>query len=400
MDSRYTVPPDGSREVDCPQTQCMREVESNSQRGDRAIRRLTGALSESGVTDSIIGICPDVNGRPIRAQTQIRYAEIMIRVICGDDEFAVSNALEERLAKVASPDLRDANVTTFDASNTMLAQVIDTARAVPFMSDRRAIVVKNMLTPLEDRTSKVRGDWGDLGKVMTQDGLGIPNELIFVDYAMLRLAGPNLKPLAAVAEVERYSAPKRADLERWIRERAAFNGLTISARGMARFIALAGDNTRRIDSELRKLAVYADGRPLDERDIELMVSDAHQEGIFRVVDAIINRQAGEAMAGLNSLIQSGDSIDGILFLLSRQLRQLVMASDLMMRGVPRQEIGNRLNLRFAWMVDKTVRQANSSGHQRLKEMHRSVLEVDFSTKTGQADRKLLAELMIARLASL
>lgn len=357
-------------------------------------------MSGNGITDSIIGICPDANGLPGRVRTQIRYAETMIRVICGDDEFAVSNALEDRLAKVASPDLRDANVTTFDASNTMLAQVMDTARAVPFMSDRRAIVVKNMLAPLEDRTSKVRGDWGDLGKVMTQDGLGIPNELIFVDYAMLRLTGPNLKPLAAVAEVERYSAPKRADLERWIRERAAFNGLTISARGMARFIALAGDKTRRIDSELRKLAVYADGRPLDERDIELMVSDAHQEGIFRVVDAIINRQAGEAMAGLNSLIQSGDSIDGILFLLSRQLRQLVMASDLMMRGVPRQEIGNRLNLRFAWMVDKTVRQANSSGHQRLREMHRSVLEVDFSTKTGQSDRKLLAELMIARLASL
>lgn len=341
-----------------------------------------------------------MNGRSVRVQTQIRYAETMIRVICGDDEFAVSNALEDRLAKVASPDLRDANVTTFDAPNTMLAEVMDTARAVPFMSDRRAIVVKNMLAPVEDRNSKVRGDWAKLGNVMTQDGLGISNELIFVDYAMLRLTSPNLKPLAAVAEVERYAAPKRADLERWIRERAAFNGLTISATGMARFIALAGDNTRRIDSELRKLAVYADGRPLDERDIELMVSDAHQEGIFRVVDAIINRQAGEALAGVNSLTQSGESIDGILYLLSRQLRQLVMASELLMRGVPRQEIGNRLNLRFGWLVDKTVRQANSSGYQRLLEMHRSVLEVDFSTKTGQMDRKLFAELLIARLANL
>lgn len=330
----------------------------------------------------------------------MRYAEVMIRVICGDDEFAVSNALEARLGAIATPDLREANVTTFDSQGTMLAEVIDTARAVPFMTDRRAIVVKNMLAPLEDRNKKVRGDWSNLGSVIAKDGIGIPNELIFVDYAPLRLTSPNLKPLAAVAEVERYALPKRAELDRWIRERAAFNGLTLSGRGMARFTALAGDNTRRIDSELRKLALYADGRPLDERDVELMVPDAHQEVIFKVVDAIVDRKAGDALSGVSSLIQNGETVEGILFLLSRQLRTLVMASEMMMRGVPRQEISDRLNLRFGWLLDKTVRQANRSGYQRLLNMHRSVLEVDFATKTGRMDRKLATELVITRLSSL
>lgn len=330
----------------------------------------------------------------------MRYAEVMIRVICGDDEFAVSNALEARLGAIATPDLREANVTTFDSQGTMLAEVIDTARAVPFMSDRRAIVVKNMLAPLEDRNKKVRGDWSNLGSVIAKDGIGIPNELIFVDYAPLRLTSPNLKPLAAVAEVERYALPKRAELDRWIRERAAINGLTLSGRGTARFTALAGDNTRRIDSELRKLALYADGRPLDERDVELMVPDAHQEVIFKVVDAIVDRKAGDALSGVSSLIQNGETVEGILFLLSRQLRTLVMASEMMMRGVPRQEISNRLNLRFGWLLDKTVRQVNRSGYQRLLDMHRSVLEVDFATKTGRMDRKLATELVITRLSSL
>lgn len=324
----------------------------------------------------------------------------MIRVICGDDEFAVSNALDERLGAITTPDLRDANVTTFDSSNTMLAEVIDTARAVPFMSDRRAIVVKNMLAPLEDRNKGARGDWSELGSVIARDGYSISNELIFVDNAPLKLTSPNLKPLAAMAEVERYSPPKRAELDRWVRDRAAFIGLIINPRGMARFIALAGDNTRRIDSELRKLALYADGRTLDERDVDLMVSDAHEEGIFRVVDAIINRQSGDALAGVNSLIQSGETTDGILYLLSRQLRTLIMVSELLMDGVPRQEIGNRLNIRLAWLLDKNVRQATRSGHRRLLEMHRSLLEVDFATKTGRMDRKLTAELLITRLASL
>ena len=334
-----------------------------------------------------------------RAGWCMGYAEVMIRVICGDDEFAVSNALNARLDAITTPDLREANVTVFESASTQLIEVMDTARAYPFMADRRAIVVKGMLGPLESSGNRARGGWDGLGKVIARDGFSIVNELIFVDFQPLRLSNANLKPLAAIANVERHTKPKRGDLERWIRERALSHGVDLTSRAMGRFVVLAGDDTRRIDSELLKLALYADGRRMDVGDVELMVSDAHSEGIFRVIDAVIDRQTRAAVNGLSNLIRNGESIEGILFLLARQLRMLLVASELMSRGVAKQEIGNRLNLRFGWLLDKTTRQAGKTGYNRLAAMHRDVLEVDVLTKTGKVDRKLAIEMLIAKLAT-
>ena len=328
------------------------------------------------------------------------YPEVMIRVICGDDEFAVSNALDARLDAITTPDLRDANVTTFDSPNTSLSEVMDTSRAVPFMSDRRAVVVKGMLGPLEDRKGRVRADWSELGKVIARDGFSIVNELIFVDYVPLRLSNPNLKPLAAVAEVERYSPPKRGELEKWVRERTLHHDLQFTAKGLATFMLLAGDATRRIDSELNKLALYADGRRLNERDVALMVSDAHDDGIFRVVDAVIDRNSRSAIGGLHRIVQNGETVDGVIHLLSRQIRTLILAKEMMARGVPRQEMGTRLEIRFNWLLEKTTRQASRSGMERLVAMHRQILEVDHGTKTGRLNRDLSMEILIAKLASL
>ena len=328
------------------------------------------------------------------------YAEVMIRIICGDDEFAVSNALNDRLDAIASQDLREANVSTFESPNTTLAEVMDTARGVPFMSDRRAVVVAGMLAPLEERGGRVRGDWADFGKVMSKDGFSIVNELIFVDYSLLRLSNANLKPLAAIAEVERYPKPKRGELQKWVRDRAFVYDLRFTEKGMEKFMVVAGDDTRRIDSELRKLKLYADGRTLNEMDVGLMVSDAHDEGIFRVVDAAIDGNSKVAFAGLHSILQNGQTVDGVLGLISRQLRMLIIANDLTKQGVPRDEIGTRLAIRFDWLLDKTLRQASRTGIDKLIAMHASVADIELEMKTGRLDRKLSVEVLIGRMAAL
>ena len=328
------------------------------------------------------------------------YPEDMIRVICGDDEFAVSNALNDRLDALTTPDLRDANVTTFDSSNTTLAEVLDTARAVPFMSDRRAVVAKGMLAPLEERGGRVRGDWADFGKVIARDGFSIVNELIFVDYSPLRLSNANLKPLAAIAEVERHSKPRRNELQKWVRDRAFTYDLKFTEKGMATFLDLAGDDTRRIDSELRKLVLYSDGRTLNDRDVTLMVSDAHDEGIFRVVDAVVDGNAKAAIGGLQSILQNGQTVDGVLGLITRQLRILILANDLLARGLPRDEIGTRLAIRFDWLLAKTTRQASRIGTDRLIAMHGRVADIDLETKNGLLDRKLSVEVLVGRLTGL
>jgi DNA polymerase-3 subunit delta len=319
----------------------------------------------------------------------------MIRLIHGDDEFTVANSLKAYLDALGPPELRAPNVTIFEAPNAPMGEVFAAARISPFLTDRRAVVVKGMLKPFETRGEKVRSDWESFGERISSEGMQIANDLIFVENVRLRLSSGPLKALASIAEVERHDVPVRRDRPQWIRKRFQFHGAAASAAAIGRFNVLGGDDIRRLDSEIQKLALYADGRTLQPDDIDLMVADASQDRIFNVMDAIIEGRHNLAIGGVQNLIANGESIEGIFALLTRQVRILIVAAHLLQKGVSRQEIGRRLRLNMDWLVNKTCQQALRVGSDRLRRMHLHMLEIDIGMKTGRADRRLAVEMLIA-----
>ena len=323
----------------------------------------------------------------------------MIRVIHGDDEFSISNALESLLNSLGPPDLRAPNVTTFEAPNVPMNEVFAAARISPFLMDRRAIVVKGMLKPLDTRGDKVRTDWEKFGDRISDEAMQITNELIFVENVPLRMNARSLKTLAALADVEEHRVPNRRERMDWLRRRFEFHGVPASASAIGRCDAIGGDDTRRLDSEIQKLAIYANGKTLQTGDIDLMVADVSEDRIFNVMDAIIEGRHRQAIGGVQNLIANGESIEGIFALLTRQVRQLIVAAHMLERGSRNPEVGRRLRINFPWLVDKTCRQALSVGSTRLKAMHLQMLDIDEGVKTGRVDRRLAIEMLIAALVA-
>ena len=321
----------------------------------------------------------------------------MIRLIHGDDEFSIANSLEAHLAELGPPELRAPNVTVFESPNASMAEVFATAMVSPFMTDRRAVVVKGMLTPMDTRGGNVRSDWASFGDRIANEGMQITNDLIFVENVPLKLTSRSLKALASLAEVERYSVPGRDERIRWIRGRFDFHSVAASEGAIKRFNEIGGDDVRRMDSEIRKLALYADGRTLQPKDIDLMVADTSQDRIFNVMDAIIEGRHNLAIGGVQNLIANGESIEGIFALLTRQVRILIIAAHMLRRGAARSEIAQRLRINMPWLLDKTCRQASRIGSVRLRAMHLHMLEVDVGTKTGRVDRRLAVEMLVSGL---
>ena len=321
----------------------------------------------------------------------------MIRVIHGDDEFSVANALEAHLSSLGPPELRAPNTTVFEAPNARMGEVFAAARIAPFLTDRRAVVVKGMLKPIDTRGERVRGDWEKFGDRIANEAMQITNELIFVETVLLKLNARALKNLAALAEIEAHRLPSRRERESWIRRRFEFHGVNAANTAINRFDAIAGNDTRRIDSEIQKLGLYADGRTLNARDIDMMVVDVSEARIFNVMDAIIEGRLEQTIGGVQNLISNGESIEGIFGLLTRQVRILISTAHLLESGTNRSEIGKRLKINLPWLLDKTCRQASRVGSARLKSMHLRMLDIDIDMKTGRADRRIAVEMLVSAL---
>ena len=321
----------------------------------------------------------------------------MIRLIHGDDEFSIANSLEAHLAALGPPELREPNMTVFEAPNARMADVFAAVLISPFLTDRRAVVVKGMLKPMDTPGERVRADWESFGDRVSREAMQITNDLIFVENVRLKLTSRPLKALTSFAEVETYSVPSRRDRIGWIRQRFDFHHVQASANAIIRFNDIGGDDVRRLDSEIQKLALYADGRMLQPKDIDLMVADTSQDRIFNVMDAIIEGRHNLAIGGVQNLIANGESIEGIFALLTRQVRILIVAAHMLERRTPNLEIGRRLRINMPWLLDKTCKQASRIGANRLRAMHLHMLEVDVGAKTGRVDRRLAVEMLVSGL---
>ncbi len=326
----------------------------------------------------------------------------MIQLIYGEDVVSAEEALTEITRNTGPDDLRDINYTSFLAEEVTPEQLNAAVFTIPFMSDFRVVVVRGLLTTLERRGRRASGarsngnplgQWADL-----PDALGsIPptTNLTFVDGALSK-SNPMLRKLAPQSEAREFPLPRERDMPGWIMGRSKTLGVEVEPRASATLAEAIGRQPRLIDTELRKLALYADGRTVTEEDVRQMVAYVREANIFQAVDAVIDGRADVALRLITRIMDDGSPAAYILTMLARQVRLLLVAKDMTTRGVPKEDIGRRLRL-SGWVLNKTLQQERRMTHEYLAYFHERLIDTDLTLKTKPIAEQLAIEMLVADL---
>ena len=261
----------------------------------------------------------------------------MIRVLHGEDEYARSEALVKIRESAASPEMRDPNTTVFEGRGFTVNDVIGAAQFVPFMADRRVVIVHGVLGRMQKRDKSLGNEWRELTAKLSE--IPATTELVFVEDVSLRDNGLALKSVGPSARIQQYRIMRRQELETWVRDRFVFYGAKTNREAVARIAWLAGTDTRLLDQEIKKLALYAGNREVTSEHINIMVPDARETNIFAAVDAVLERRPAVAMKLLYSLLSGGSSVQRILSMLARQVRLLILTIELQKQGIESEELG-------------------------------------------------------------
>ncbi len=330
----------------------------------------------------------------------------MIRVYHGDDDFSKDEAVARVRMSLGIPEIRDANTTELEGK-FKLAEVMAVAMAMPFLADKRAVIVRDLLTRVEANNKSVGDEWDGLASHLK----GVPSstELIFVESkverdderdkkrADLRKGGRGLRVVGQGTEVREFRELKGEDLNRWVRDRVANYGGDIQPDAVARLVLLVGGNLRLLDQEIRKLTVHSFGREVRRADVDLLVSAASEESIFDAVDEVLERRPGAAMKRMYALLDEGRSSSEILTMLARQVRVVLLARELRGSGVSQDEIGKRIGITHPYALEKTLRQAQRFDFDYLASVHRRLLNADIAIKVGESSERLAVEMLVADL---
>jgi DNA polymerase-3 subunit delta len=321
----------------------------------------------------------------------------MFYVFHGPDELSRSEALANLREQMGDPSLADLNTSFLDGESLTLAELQQVCNSLPFMSDRRLVIVHNYLTRLASgpkRDASVLDALVDYLPAMPDSA-----RLIFVEADTLPKSHPILK-LAAKhnkGHIHTFDGPGRGELVAWVMQRAEAKGASIE-RPAAEALAMAvGDDLRLLDSELGKLALYTGGeRPVTAEDVDLLVPYAGTANVFAMVDAIGRRDGRTALSMLHKLLDENAAPLYLLSMIVRQFRILIQVKELSAQGLAASTIAKRTKL-HPFVAEKAQRQAMNFTMGQLEVIYARLLETDLAIKTGRMADVLALDTLVAAL---
>ena len=327
----------------------------------------------------------------------------MIYLLYGKDDFSLQESLSSIKEGVEPAELRDVNITVFDGAQVSFDLLAATCATVPFLSAKRLVVVKGLLSLFERRAPSLArstgarpqppalGQWEELSQFLPS----VPEttDLAFVE-GHLSVTNPLLSAIRQQVIVRTFPLLKPGEIRQWIRRRTVSAGIDIEPKAVDALVETIGGDLRIMSEELKKLVLYRWGNSIRQEDVQKMVSYVKEANVFEAVDAVMEDRPEVAIRLMHQLLDSGRPPSYLLSMIARQVRLLLLAKDLKARGVPPAQQGRRLGL-TGYPLRKIIEQEARFSAQRLVEIHRMLLEADLSIKTGSVPEDLILDTLIA-----
>ena len=346
----------------------------------------------------------------------------MFYILHGEDELARSDRVAEFRGKIGDETTRDFNTTFLDGRKVTLSELRHAADAIPFLADKRLVIVEGLLTRLASSHRKGDEDGEPFGasREFLKDLLAylpqVPDStrLVLVEPRSLAPSNPVLK-LALETDkrtVRHLPLPAKGDMADWVQKRARLHGGEITSPAAHALVTAVGydprpsdrDRTpeqgnklRLLDQEIQKLLTYVNwSRAVTPADVQLLVSEAQQGDLFGMIDALAEGKSQKAIVELHRLIERGKSPLELLGMIVRQFRLMIQVKELAERGLNSAAITERLAL-HPFVVEKTGRQAQAFSMEQLELVYHRLLEMDVQIKIGQVEDVTALDLLVAGL---
>lgn len=315
----------------------------------------------------------------------------------GTETFLMNEMKEVLTSGLLEEHEKDFNFAIYDLEDTPIEVALEDAETLPFMGEKRMIVLKNpyFLTG-EKGKEKVEHSLDRLEQYIQQPA---PYSVVVFSapYEKLDERKKVTKLLKQHAEVLEFNALDEKDLIKWIGNRASMYQVTFEDHAAKLLMQLTGSNLMLISKEIEKLSLYVgpEGH-ITQETVNLLVARTLEQNIFDLIDKAVHRKLDEAFRIFYDLLKNNEEPIKILSLLANQFRLIFQVKDLVRQGYGQQQIAGMLKV-HPYRVKLAAGQSNLFSSDHLMGIINHLAEVDYEIKNGKMDKKLAVELFLMKL---
>jgi DNA polymerase-3 subunit delta len=294
----------------------------------------------------------------------------MIYFIYGEDLFRI----KEEVAAVKEAARRaGVEITQLEAKDLTLEAFRENLTLGSLFSGKRVILIGNLFslasTELKDKMPTLFRELpSGITLVLWEEGW--PDRKSHLFALMGKIAKCLKKPFL-----------KNQELIGWVKSRAAAKNMKLTSEAAVALARIVGNDLGRMDSELEKLRLWAQGRSIAAQDVFKLTEDNLPPSVFSFLDAL--GKEGQAGLAAERLLSSGEEPLYLLSMIAYQVRNLLLISNLMERKphLSAAVISSELGL-HPYTAQKTLQQARLFNPALLVALHRKITDLDLAIKTG------------------
>ena len=280
------------------------------------------------------------------------------------------------------------NLHCFEGKDVRAGELIDLAETMPFLAERRVIVVENS------------GLFAKGGEELAAylGNLSETAHFVFVEPSVDKRSRL-YKAATAKGRAIEFAAQDEAVLKRWILGFLKKEGKNITERDLNLFLDKTGSDMQNIRGELEKLLCYCMDRDvITAQDIEAVCTKQVSSQIFDMINAVAERRQKAAMDLYYDLLTLKEPPMRILFLITRQFNLLLQVKELKNKGYDANAVGGKVGL-AGFIARKYMAQAARFKEADLRRALADCVEAEEAVKTGRMNDVMSVELLIVKYSA-
>ncbi|MHC4361148.1 MAG: DNA polymerase III subunit delta [Planctomycetota bacterium] len=294
-----------------------------------------------------------------------------IYVLAGEPTI-VSIEYEKLLDRLIEPEQRPTGLFDADPARISISQVLDELRTLPFLSDKRVVVVRGAEKFISNN------------RPLLEKYFDTPSHTGVLILAVSNWDGRTklAKKLTRVGELIDASQPKSGQLT-------------------ARLIRYAGEahNIRLSNTAADLLILYVHPeKNITPDHVESLIGHNRLFNCFNAIDAIITGNLAEAIDRLRRMFEADRSAEyTFVGAFAFHFRKMFNAKVLLEKGVNTSKIAKRLGIWYS--QEDFFAQLRKVSIEQLGRNLQLLGETDYAIKTGRAQPRVAAEQLVFKLAT-
>ncbi len=314
-------------------------------------------------------------------------------LFCGNESFLLKKQLNKLIFQFVSEDQIDLNVSYLDCKETPLSIIIDELNTIPFLSDKKVVVLKNPLF-LSSETDKnsFNNDYEELVKYLENSN----ESTILVIYLEGKVDErkkivKNVKKLCEIIELNQLDEVKF--------RQATYNaiikrGAKINNDALELLLQRAPSDLTTISNEVDKLTLYT--KDITINDVREMISKPKEDKFFELGSAILKKNLVDALQIYKDLMVNNQEPVALVGSIANQIRLVYQVKILERKGYNNQEMASKMGIspfRIRYIIEDAAR---FEINELLRHLD-SLSKLDIGIKSGVIDKRLGLELYLINM---